>query len=404
MDDLLRRNPIFEFFFTAKALPLARASLEMSRRFLDGGRLLAFGEGAAATDAQHVSVEFVHPVIVGKRALPAIDLGPDYRSTLPIILRPEDMVIGFAFSDTDGEVDRVLQTARAVGALTFALSGEGADYAFAPPDGDPFICQEVFEVLYHVLWETVHVYFEHREQGHDVGASSFLYPFLGQREQQLESVVEEVQESMLQKMEEVNSIRSRAAETEAETLEAVVEAVCERLERGGKLIAFGNGGSATDANDLVIDCVAPPAGLAPIPAISLSAEPANITAIANDIGTDAIFTRQLIAHARREDIAIGISTSGSSPNILAALVEARKRGLLTVGLAGYDGGKIVAEGLVDHAVVVRSDYIPRIQEAQASLYHVLRRRIDKQLAGRLPVERRQEAVSLGEKGGNERRK
>jgi D-sedoheptulose 7-phosphate isomerase len=108
----------------------------------------------------------------------------------------------------------------------------------------------------------------------------------------------------------------------------------------------------------------------------LSAEPANITAIANDIGVEAIFTRQLIAHARPEDIAIGISTSGGSANILSALAEARKRGLLTIGLVGYDGGRIANEGLTDHALVVRSDYIPRIQEVQASIYHVLRGLVD----------------------------
>jgi D-sedoheptulose 7-phosphate isomerase len=118
--------------------------------------------------------------------------------------------------------------------------------------------------------------------------------------------------------------------------------------------------------------VAPPPGFEPVPAISLAAEPANITAIANDIGGEAIFARQLIAHARPEDVAVGISTSGGSDNILAALAEARKGGLLTVGIVGYDGGRIVSERLTDHAVVVRSDYIPRIQEVQASIYHVLR--------------------------------
>src|SRR5918993_3635986 len=110
----------------------------------------------------------------------------------------------------------------------------------------------------------------------------------------------------------------------------------------------------------------------PVPAVSLSAEPANITAIANDIGGEAIFARQLIAHAQPEDVAVGISTSGGSANILAALAEARKRGLLTVGIVGYDGGRIVGERLADHALVVHSDYIPRIQEVQASVYHVLR--------------------------------
>ena len=379
-EELLRRNGIFESFFEAEATRLAEACHEMSRRFLAGGRLLAFGNGSAATDAQHVSVEFVHPVIVGKRALPALDLGPDFERRLPVLLRPEDVVMGFAFPKVDESVERAVRAARERGALTFSLTGEVGEYSFAPPNGGPFVIQEVFEVLYHVLWETVHVYFEHREQGHDVGNSSFLYPFLGKGEQPLEQVVREVQGSMLQKMQEVNSLRSAAAESEANAISRIAVAIAQRLERGGKLITFGNGGSATHANDLVLDCVDPPPGWGTVPAVSLSAEPANITAIANDIGSEAIFARQLIAHARPEDVAVGISTSGGSANILATLAEARKRGLLTVGIVGYDGGMIVAERLADHAVVVRSDYIPRIQEVQASIYHVLRGVIERHKA------------------------
>ncbi len=371
-DELLRRNAILETFFQVETPRLAEACHEMSRRFMNGGRLLAFGKSSAATDAEHVSVEFVHPVIVGKRALPALDVGPDFERRLPVMLRPEDMVIGFSFPDADEAIERTLSAARKRGALTFALTGNSAEYSFAAPDVDPFACQEIFEVLYHMLWETVHVYFEHREQGHDVGASSFLYPFLGKSAQPLERVVEEVRGSMLQKMEEVNGLRAIAAETEAETISEIAAAIAERLKRGGKIIAFGNGGSATDANDLVADCVDPPTGKRPVPALSLSAESANITAIANDIGTEAVFTRQLIAHARPEDVAIGISTSGGSANILSAFAEARRRRLLTVGIVGYDGGRIVSERLADHAIVVRSDYIPRIQEVQASIYHVLR--------------------------------
>ncbi len=381
-EELLRRNRIFEAFFRTEAPRLAEACHEMSRRFLAGGRLLAFGNGSAATDAQHVSVEFVHPVIVGKRALPALDLGPDFETRLPVILQPQDMVMGFAFPERDAAVERALLVAKERGALTFALAGEVGDYPFALPDNDPFVVQEVFEVLYHMLWETVHVYFEHREQGHDVGASSFLYPFLGREEQALEGVVEEVQGSMLQKMEEVNGMRAAVAASEVGAISEIAAVISERLELGGKLIVFGNGGSATDANDLVADCVAPPPGFEPVPAVSLAAEPANITAIANDVGVEAIFLRQLIAHARPEDVAVGISTSGGSPNILAALAEARKRGLVTVGIVGYDGGRIVGERLADHAVVVRSDYIPRIQEVQASVYHVLRGLVETSRPGR----------------------
>src|SRR5918993_2192381 len=122
--ELLRRNQIFESFFESEAPRLAEACHEMSRRFMAGGRLLAFGNGSAATDAQHVSVEFVHPVIVGKRALPALDVGPDFEARLPVILRPEDMVMGFSFPSGDEMVERALRLARKRGALTFALAGE----------------------------------------------------------------------------------------------------------------------------------------------------------------------------------------------------------------------------------------------------------------------------------------
>src|ERR671912_2813936 len=110
--ELLRRNQIFESFFEAEAPRLAEACHEMSRRFLAGGRLLAFGNGSAATDAQHVSVEFVHPVIVGKRALPALDLGPDFEKRLPIIVQDQDMVMGFAFPEADEPVERTVRSAR----------------------------------------------------------------------------------------------------------------------------------------------------------------------------------------------------------------------------------------------------------------------------------------------------
>jgi D-sedoheptulose 7-phosphate isomerase len=134
---------------------------------------------------------------------------------------------------------------------------------------------------------------------------------------------------------------------------------------------FGNGGSATDANDAALDCIMPASGRRALPAVSLAMEPANISAIANDVGVEAVFLRQLIAHARRQDVAVAISTSGGSANVIAALAEARRRGLLTLALLGYDGGEIVRRSLADIPIVVSSDYIPRIQEVQASIYHVL---------------------------------
>ena len=214
--------------------------------------------------------------------------------------------------------------------------------------------------------------FEHRELGLDAGESSFLYPFLGREKQPTAEILSQVAQSIRMKVQDDANLRARAAKEEAAQIADAAAAITERIARGGKLILFGNGGSATDANDWAIDCVLPPEGLAAVPAISLSLEPANITAIANDVGTEVVFVRQLIAHGRAEDVAIGISTSGGSKNIIAALEEARKRKLLTVALLGCDGGEIVRRGLADVPIVVRSDYIPRIQEIQASIYHIIR--------------------------------
>ena len=369
---LVKRNQLVESFFSREAPRLAEACREMSERFLRGGRLLAFGRGPYATDAQHVSVEFVHPVIVGKRALPALDISVLFRPWLEAILHPEDIVMGFGPPEGDPEVWATLQQAHLHDAMTFALPGVEGSYAVDAATENPFIHQEVTEILYHTLWETVHVFFEHRELGHDVGASGFLYPFLGTEKQGTTSLVAEVAASILMKAQDDTKLREQLAREEAEQIGNTTSAIHERLRHGGKLIIFGNGGSATDANDFAIDCVLPPVGYQSIPAVSLSLEPANITAVANDIGTDAIFLRQLIAQARPEDVAIGISTSGGSRNIILALEEARKRSMLTVALLGYDGGEIKRKRLADFPVVVNCDYIPRIQEVQASIYHVIR--------------------------------
>ena len=369
---LLERNRLCESFFAREAVRLAEACREMSERFLRGGRLLAFGRGPYATDAQHVSVEFVHPVIVGKRALPALDLSLIYRPWLRSILRADDMVMGFGPPEGDGDVAETLREARSHGAMTFALPGGDGSYSVGSATDDPFIHQEIIEILYHTLWETVHVFFEHRELGHEVGDAGFLYPFLGQAKQETGGMTQEAAASIVMKVQDDSRLRAQVAGEEAEQIIATVRAIHERVLRGGKLILFGNGGSATDANDWAIDCVLPPAGYQPVPAVSLSMEPANITAVANDIGTEAIFLRQLIAQAQPEDVAIGISTSGGSRNIVMALEEARKRGMLTVALLGYDGGDIKRHGLADLPIVVRCDYIPRIQEVQASIYHIIR--------------------------------
>ena len=365
-------------FFGGESERLARLCHLMAERFARGGRLIAFGRSPAArSDARHVAVEFVHPVIVGKRALPAIGLageGGDIARQVGLVAAPDDIAIAFGTDSDFEDGARALTVARDRGCLTIAFSPAGAEWEFEPPTSDPYVRQELIETLYHVLWELVHVFFEHRgllegrteRRVHDAGASSFLYPFLDERESDLDAVLEDVRRSVLMKAQEVGALREQTLTDNAAVLASAAGAVRASFEGGGKLLALGNGGSATDAMDVVADFRA--AGRA---AIDLTEDPGILTAIANDIGVEAIFSRQVIAYGGAGDALIALSTSGNSVNVIHALAEARRRGLVTIAMVGYDGGRVAGEGLADHVVVTRSEYIPRIQEAQASAYHVL---------------------------------
>jgi D-sedoheptulose 7-phosphate isomerase len=180
------------------------------------------------------------------------------------------------------------------------------------------------------------------------------------------------------KADEVGALREQTLGDGFEALCAAAADLRAALDAGGRLLALGNGGSATDAMDAVADFAGPPpaAGWPSRPAIDLTADTAIITAIANDIGTEAIFARQVIAYGRRGDVLLALSTSGNSLSVLEALGEARRRGLRTIALVGYDGGRVASEALADHVVVTRSEHIPRIQEAQATAYHVLRELVE----------------------------
>ena len=144
----------------------------------------------------------------------------------------------------------------------------------------------------------------------------------------------------------------------------------ECLRSGGKILAFGNGGSASDAQHLAGELVGRFLRDRPgLPALALNTDPSVITAIGNDMGYDAVFRRQVEAHGRPGDVAIGISTSGRSPNVVEALRAARQRGLLTVGMTGGGGGRL--GGLVHYLVDVPHHDTPRIQEVHTMVVHVL---------------------------------
>jgi D-sedoheptulose 7-phosphate isomerase len=373
-----------ERFFGAEADRIARLCHRMAERFARGGRLVAVGATPVdRSDVRHVAVEFVHPVIVGKRALPAIGLaaeGGPLTLQADLVAAPADILIAFG----RGAVAEAVTRARTRGCLTIGFAPVGAEWEFDPPTEDPFVAQELVETLYHVLWELVHVFFEHRgllegrseRRVHDSGASSFLYPFLAEQETDLDAVVADVRESVLMKAREVAELRSQTLTEGDEKLRAAAAAARACFDAGGKLLALGNGGSATDAIDAVADLRLPPHGWPARPAIDLTEDSAILTAIANDIGVEAIFARQIIAYGQPGDVVLTLSTSGNSENVIAALGEARRRGLVTVAMVGYDGGRVADEALADHVIVTRSEHIPRIQEAQASAWHVLRELIE----------------------------
>ena len=370
IDSLLeRRTEANDRFFAAEAGRIALLCRDLAKRFAAGGRLLALGASAQdRSDAHHVAVEFVHPVIVGKRALPALAIEP---VDLDALAGPNDMVIGF------GDQGAALGAARDRGCTTIAFTPSGAEWEFEPPSDDPFVRQELTETLYHVLWELGHVFLDHRA-GSSVGAgsSTFLYPFLEQQTGNLDDVLEDVRRSVQMKADEIGELRTRTLDDGREALDAAAVTVRSALDGGGKVLAFGNGGSATDAMDAVADFRAAPQGWPYRRALDLTADSAILTALANDIGAEVLFQRQVIAYGETGDVALAISTSGNSRNIVEALAEARRRGLATVALVGYDGGRVAADALADHVVVAQSQHIPRIQEAHASAYHVLRELVE----------------------------
>jgi len=399
-----------EAFFGGRAPALASACWGMARRFHRGGRLVIHApSGAPFSDAQHNAVEFVHPVLVGKRALPAIAVRD--RAHLDLLAGSDDIRME-------------------IGELGFVVDGE----EFAVATDDPRVAQEVVETAYHELWELVHVFFEHEgllaqrcdgevcltcgdvalpaavvrvrgtaatvrtaqgEEEADVTLvapvqpgelllvhggvalervkpidrfSREFYPFLSNETVDVPAVLADVADSVRKKWEDVAGLR-RAQDLKG--VAAALETLRGRVDAGGAVLAFGNGGSATDAADLAADLLA-----IGVPGMDLAGEPAVVTAVGNDVGFEEVFARQVIALGRPADVAVGISTSGRSGNVLRALRQARRQGLATIALAGYGGGELRGEPAVDHLLVTDSTYIPRIQEAQATVYHALVRGLE----------------------------
>lgn len=199
------------------------------------------------------------------------------------------------------------------------------------------------------------------------GDADFLYPFLAghqaRPEVDLATALADVERSSLKKAGDTIALRRQI---DVEAIVACAADVRARLERGGQLLALGNGGSATDAQDLAFHLLEDG-----WPAVSLVDDAATLTAVSNDVDFGQAFARQIAALGGRDDVAVAISTSGSSENIAAALGVAKRLGMLTCAISGYGGGRLADAAWLDHLLLVGGDAIPRIQEAQATVYHLL---------------------------------
>lgn len=370
----------------------------------------------------------MHPVIVGKPAYPALAVrGPGG-------LRAPGVAVVISRGDAGEDTLAVLEAARGIGLLTVALLGPGsdapADFVFSAPGGDPAVVQEIQETAYHLLWELVHLFAESAPAGDvcitcgdtavaarvieaeggiavvesegvrgevatelvadvrpgDVllchagvalerapggpeagspgtGDASFLYPFLGGAGSDPEALLGEACRAVAEKAAETSLLRGGI---DLAALRRAAAAIGARLESGGRLLAFGNGGSSTDAQDLAADLAA-----AGWDARALTEDVATVTALGNDVGFNSVFARQLIALGSPGDVALAISTSGASENVVEALAEARRRGMLSCAISGYGAGRLEGAAAPDHLLVVPGEHVPRIQEAQATAYHLL---------------------------------
>jgi len=382
---------------------IATVCADLAERFRRGGTLYTFGNGGPSTDAQHVSVEFVHPVIVGKRALPAHSLVSDAATVLGVagrtgldevfahqigvLAQPDDIALGISADGDDANVLRGLERAREVGALTVALLGSDggaiarsgmADHVLRVASPDPHVVKEVHVTVYHLLWELSHAFLEQ-----DAGATTSvheqvgsgldgLYPFLYGGAGDGDRLRVEVARSSAGKAADIVALRDAMADVHGDALLAAADDLAPLYARRGKLLACGNGGSSADAQAVVQSFLDPSLGAArPLAALCLTSDVAVITALSNDVDFSVVFARQVRSFGRAGDALVGLSTSGNSPNVMEAFAAARALGMVTIGFAGNDGGAMARSDAIDHLFVVPSSSVHRIQETQTTLYHVL---------------------------------
>jgi len=199
-----------------------------------------------------------------------------------------------------------------------------------------------------------------------------LYPFLHGKKKDSDSESKALLESVKQKAAHSVTEKQRFFKDNAQNIVNAAQAISEVYLKKGRMLSMGNGGSSCDASHFAVEFQHPvTAGRPALPAINLVMDSAMISAVGNDIGMKHVFVRQLEAHATQNDGLMGFSTSGNSENLISAYQKAKEMGLVTLGLAGGNGGDMLSSGLVDHCMIVDSDSIHRVQEVHVATYHIL---------------------------------
>ena len=204
--------------------------------------------------------------------------------------------------------------------------------------------------------------------------SRSFYPFLHEGQKQPEELMGQMAFSLLEKARDSAEVKTKFFEANKETIIAASLAMAKSFHRGRKLLVCGNGGSATDAQHVAVEFMHPiTVGRKALPAVCLTNDMAMVTAVANDVGFDDVFSRQIIALGAEGDVLLGISTSGNSENLMHAFATARRMKLITMGFAGDDGGRmaVTSGDPLDYCLTVPTSSIHRIQETHVALYHIM---------------------------------
>jgi D-sedoheptulose 7-phosphate isomerase len=211
--------------------------------------------------------------------------------------------------------------------------------------------------------------------------SQLLYPMLSPQPAAGDTLVLELARAPLEKSAESNRLRLELLDEFGDEIVNTAHEMATAFRKGGRLLALGNGGSATSAADIVTEMLVPSGSGVPIPALCLTNDIAVVTGIGNDVGFNDVFVRQIIALGRPGDVVLAVSASGNSENLVRGLGEARRRDMATIAICGYDGGRLAREQVSDHCFVVRSSSVHRIQEVQMTLYHLLTELVQRALEG-----------------------